>query len=700
MHHGEIFGIWETPKRWAPLLTRASRKINLRERILRYLPDQQRDLIELGGNSDLVMLIDDGVLAVTRLMILCRLGPAKLGRIGKGRSLDPSTLTRMGLIEFPQLLAIGLSKRIAALIEGKPGVSGFFRNIVFSDIVSTTDKEERKMENEISRLWLLRDHGLWRDVPDIAADLVIVTGVYGKKGKRDKAITSDPHTPLPDDYVAEMGRNCLWLIKELGPTLINVAKDIRSIWLVPDDLTVSAVTTSQRRDRTVRKFLKMESWRNSNWKKIRPPPFDLRQTKTGKHSHINRGGISEQPTVSIDDAWKPKTFVQFVLLCKLLQNAHIFVVGLSMGARKSEIVTLKRDCLVKAKNGMSYANGRTWKLLDNHEGEVRDWVLPELAMQAIEQQVELVTLMDDIGSSIPNREYKSKKMLVPNHLWAEIGAGGTSDRTKPLLFASESLYSCAKFMGMDSNPGGQPLKMHRLRKTVARLAALALTQAPKILKDVFGHESIEMTLYYILADKDLQVDVERVSRELRVMRAKDTIEAIVESENLKSPPFAGIGGPAVLMVEKSIKAHQSLSHRRGEQWGAESAMELAEILTLQGKTWDYVRPGIICTKFPGTESGPCNQSKGAAEPARCQSHCKHRLEEAFLREDVDKSIDAAISAFKESTNRGDDLIASLWADQVRLHLDRFKDLRKKWLQNPDVRALIKGESVINDLVVA
>ncbi|SDJ62871.1 hypothetical protein SAMN05216338_105715 [Bradyrhizobium sp. Rc2d] len=42
--------------------------------------------------------------------------------------------------------------------------------------------------------------------------------------------------------------------------------------------------------------------------------------------------------------------------------------------------------------------------------------------------------------------------------------------------------------------------MHRWRHTVARLVALSVVGAPKVLFDLFGHKDIEMTLYYMMSD--------------------------------------------------------------------------------------------------------------------------------------------------------------------------------------------------------
>jgi hypothetical protein len=212
--------------------------------------------------------------------------------------------------------------------------------------------------------------------------------------------------------------------------------------------------------------------------------------------------------------------------------------------------------------------------------------------------------------------------------------------------------------------------------------------------DVFGHKSIEMTLYYILCDKDLQAEIETVSRELRIMRAATAIDAIVAAEDRgkDSAPIGNYGGPAALMLRNAVVKQREESRLVGNEWGAASVRDLAEILTLQGKAWEVVRQGVICTKFPGTEAGPCNKSKGRPEPSKCQSDCKHRLEEAFLRDDIDKSLNTCVAEYQNAVMENDDLMQAMWAGQVRAHIERMPEIKDKWQSNPTVQKILSGES--------
>jgi hypothetical protein len=239
---------------------------------------------------------------------------------------------------------------------------------------------------------------------------------------------------------------------------------------------------------------------------------------------------------------------------------------------------------------------------------------------------------------------------------------------------------------MDPEPGGQQIRPHRLRKTVARLVALALVRAPRILMAVFGHKSIEMTMSYMLSDKNLRAEIEKVSRELRVVRAAEVVLDIVYAEDKKDAELVngGYGGPAAEAIQRAQKVYRERLHQMGDDFDVRTLSELAELLTLRGKAWVYVRPGIICTKFPGTESGPCNKSRGQPEPARCQTHCSHRLEEQFLRRDVDAAIAHAVDEYARMGKEGNELVQDSWASQIKLHLGRFEDIRRKWMSNPTV----------------
>lgn len=696
LEHGGIFGFWATPKKWSPTAhSKAVLNIDLRNRIVAALPPELKQHSDLTSAKPNIIegiainqfdhLLDEATTTLHRYLLLLRMGPAGLGRRGANSPLDPNTVQRVAYLYMPRLLAIGLTKRLLGNTQPQRSI---INSVEIDDLANLSKHVTNNITNEVQRMHMLAARGLWSDLPSIGQQLKVVTGVAGKPQTILKEQKRDPHLPLPDAFISEMGVKSIWIIRSLAPNLIAIAHKIIEIWKETEDSSILSYSIGERRRSILRTYLKTYAWLDADGQKIIAPPFTLRLSRFGRTAEgadrqveiITKNTDNENWhfTQATEIVWPPASFAEIMGLINNAQLAHLFVVTLSTGARKSEILSLKRTCITQSPNGMPYANGKTFKLTQLLDGEERDWVLPDLAVESIRQQVALLDVAELVGPATPTGSFITSSLPEekPTHLWAQLSGASISNRTSPLLHIGPALKRYAESLGMETMPAGQNLRPHRFRKTVARLAALALTQAPKILMDVFGHKSIEMTLYYILTDKDLQSEIEQINRELRVMRAKEAIEQMLEEEftSINKQSVGSYGGPASVMLNESIKIQRERLHRQGKEWDTTSSIELAEILTLQGKAWELVRPGVICTKFPGTEFGPCNKSTGRPEPSRCQSTCSHRLEEAFLREDVDKTIQAAVYAFENSRSQGDELTQEAWAGQIKANISRFTDL--------------------------
>ncbi|UYR12210.1 hypothetical protein NQS35_02125 [Ralstonia pseudosolanacearum] len=474
--------------------------------------------------------------------------------------------------------------------------------------------------------------------------------------------------------------------------MLAIAEKMAQLWEQTATSHHAGRTIRDKRRDALQELLNAHEWLDGEGRPFKAPPFVVQLTRPTGFAAAQRAQSGDS-----DFRWPPQNHRDVLGLLGTIQLAHYFFVALSTGARTSEILGLRRDCVCYAPDTRAYARGKTYKLVQRHDGEWRDWLLPDIGIHAIEQQVRLVSLAERIAfmdpSSAPALDNEASPQEDKNHLWGQLSGGIASDARQPLRYINLRLRRYAHTLHMEATPGGQNLRSHRFRKTLARLVALALTQAPKLLMDVFGHRSIEMTLYYILTDKDLRAEIETVSRELRVMRAREVIEKMVEADLACQEETAaelhGYGGLAAIPIHSAVTTHRQRVHRRGSNWNTDSVIELAELLTLQGKAWEQVRAGILCTKLPG-ESGPCNKRKGRPEPSKCRSSCTHRLEEAFLKEDVDASIRYAVDAYEHATLAEKSLTAAHWAAQVRTNVPRFPDLRQKWIGNPTVQALMDG----------
>jgi integrase len=685
LQHGDEWGIWKTPRMWVPAGVKENTlSVDLRQRITSYLP---KTLLARLNEDALQSTLDASVEKLTKYLLLLRMGPAGIGR-SRFRSLDPNTVRELAYLYGPSLFAMAVAKSMAIGNIPTNAASELLSSLQMDDLSVLSPSVRKKVLRECERMRTLNMLELWSDVPGLST-ISRADAMTGPEKKQDSPPKVDSHLPLPDDYIAELGHRSIWFMRDLAPNLFSIAQEFVRIWQLTDKPEWAVVTVRDARRDAVRDILAKHIWKDQAGKVFDAPPFPLRLPKEKGFMRTvkDEGGTA-------DIRWPPRTYLDFMGLLGGLQMAHGTTVLLSMGSRQSEFLSLERNCVVRSKDGRLYANGKTFKLVQRHDGELRDWLMPDLAAEAIEQQLRLVDIGERIGALPPNR--KSKLLppieLTPTHLWAQLSAGaGASDSTLPLRDINKALVSYVRMLLMDRAPSGQNLRSHRFRKTIARLVALALTQAPKLLMDLFGHKSIEMTLYYILSDKDLRAEIETVSRELRVMRAKDVIEKMVDADvsaqTVDNAKMGGYGGLAAATVQDAIEVQKQRVHRRGDDWGADSVIELAELLTLQGQTWDQVRPGVICTKFPG-EAGPCNKKRGRPEPSKCQSSCDYRLEEAFLREDIDGSIADSVAAYEQATADNENLTKAHWAAQIRAHVGRMPDLREKWMRHPTVSGLM------------
>lgn len=694
LQHGDRFGVWLTPPMWLPPSKGAAlHTIDLRRRIVDNLPEAVAQNV-LGATGSMsakgeehLTLVDHAVRVLVRYLILLRIGPAGLGpRIGY-HPLDPSSVATTAYWIGPLMLARAIENTAAApgFDSQEQADAALLGTLHYSNLAAFSSAARNLVLTESKRMRQLAEMDLWSDVPDMAKSSLpeaMIAPAHSNPAPKKR----DSHLPLPDDYVAEMGRKSLWLARVLAPNVLAIAGKMCDLWAVTVDSKLPPDVVADRRLTGTYDIVAAHEWLDRDGEPIEAPPFSILLPRP-----IGFGVRQKEEDDDNEDSlrWPPSNYRDIMALLGRIQLAHFFIVALSMGARQSESLRLQRDCVVRAPDNRPYANGKTYKLVQRHDGDMRDWLLPDVAVDAIEQQACLVAVAERLTEVTPNG--KSSASLENGHLWAQISAAAHGDATRPLTNINKALRSYARAIQMSTMPGGQNLRTHRFRKTLARLVALALTQAPKLLMDVFGHKSIEMTLYYILGDKDLRAEIETVSRELRVMRAKTVVEEMVKADLMSKDEAAlnhgGYGGLAAVSIHDTITRRRHLIHRRGNEWGAENNIELAELLTLQGKAWEQVRRGVICTKLPG-EAGPCNKRKGRPEPSKCSSACTHRLEEAFLREDVDASIREAVTAFEQSVANEEQLIAAHWAAQMRANVPRFPDLRAKWMQNPTVAGLM------------
>jgi integrase len=620
---GTKWGVLEIPADWLPpgvCQGRHTRQINIRA------------VIEKSGAQS--ECIDACLRRITQYALICFLVP-NVGRNHGAILLTPATIssavrTLCGIV-------------LLCLDKSTTPYDSLISRIELQDFgVSGPSLKERA---ELNRVIQFTNRGLWHDCPSFEEDRSSERSRWGNDHRPTKPPIVEPFQPFSDSFTSEAGWRMAWIVEHLGSVLIECAEEIVTVYKGLQNTSQDIHALESKRSHACQIYLRRRRW-TVNGDPLVKLPFEFGSRGQGRFV---------EPF-----AWPPKTHSDVKALLGLLQTAHLFVFLLSTGGRISEALSLVPGCVVMSDSGSATVNGRTYKLVFQNDGVERDWPLPELGVLAIQQQERLCRVSEDFNlNGFSHPEQKSMSTI-----WRRIGTG------QPIQGDyNEMLDGAVESLGLGSLLGDSRAHAHRFRKTIARLIALALVDAPKILMDLFGHKSIEMTLRYILTDPSIRAEMEEVIKAQTIIFAEDAIASVNNA-----------GGPAATRIKAAVDAERV---RLGKEFQESDLKSLAETFTLSGKFWQLVRPGVICTKLP-QQTGPCNKNVGFPEPSRCRSSCDYRFESAALRDDVDQSIASAVTFLVDARNTGDEMAVEMWTGQILANIDRFPDLQAKWESDPEV----------------
>jgi hypothetical protein len=681
--HGSTYGFWQTPRNWLtkpqrrqPCMLNIDLRRRLRNNVLVHLPLQEGDL----PPPDLEQWLNQGVLTATRLLLLLRCADA-LGRHLKHQVLAPSTIMMWASTYLVQCLSLAVAQGLRNSLDSVASANGERR--LFGQITARQLKERhgsswKKRASALEeRLCHWSDVGYWNDVFAKQDTSAIHDLKSGKSRNSEPQHEPSEYKPLPDDYAALLAKHSLWLMREIGPNLVRIAPELAAMYAKSAELVrkgrLAPKNVSGRHRDVAYQILEDFTWLDSGGRPLTGIPFRL-ALPNNRDAH---GRL-------------PRTARGLFALMAYVQTAHLIIAGLTMGARESELLDMTRGCVQERTihgERCYYVDSRTFKTAADHEGEWREWPVVAQVKEAVASQELLMSALDKINAA-KDPGYQPARDLWGRFALKSDGQGEFAETNTWLRYYAEAL-------GMSQAPGGQNFTSHRLRKTLARVVALALVDSPMVLYEIFGHRDIEMTLHYILANKSLKQEVEAIAREINVMRATEVVEIMAQSElrrlagqSLPGDLHGGCGGGAAGPIDAHVREELRKVHERGESWGADDAIELGRLLTNAGQQWMLVRKGVICTKSPGV-AGPCSlKARGRPEPSKCSSECTHRLEREFLRNDVREILDTAVKAYEQALADEENGVAAYWGGQIRINIGRFPDIEREYVQRPSVAAYL------------
>jgi integrase len=440
--------------------------------------------------------------------------------------------------------------------------------------------------------------------------------------------------PFGDEFVTEFLRRALWIQENIADSYLDhfeADRQLREKLLdryVPNSSVTNAARVAAIDD---------GNWFDAKGEPILKLPFQIR--------YPTRSGPGE-----LSDAWPPPNLIAFNAVAGIVQGCNLGTVNACNGMRSSEI--LGADVPFETNR----YNSTTFKLIDTIGGRERDWPLHPAAVRAIDIQRRLSRLLRPAGTK---------------HLWVTLHG----DEGLRLTSATENFRRTVDYLDLGHLLGADTAHMHRWRHTIARLVALSVVGAPKVLFDLFGHNDIEMTLHYMMSDPDIAEEA--------MLVAKETTYTMVEEAIMQTFEDKASGS-----ASEELRDNLSKAMRFGEEaFDTKSLRETAEVLTWQGRFWSLVRPGVICTKG-FAQFGPCTKGRGTPDPGACRTDCSHRLELSIARHQCEETLVALINERKCALADGLDMLVENLNGQIVAELKRWDDVRERVLaENPDLRPL-------------
>lgn len=314
----------------------------------------------------------------------------------------------------------------------------------------------------------------------------------------------------------------------------------------------------------------------------------------------------ENKTIQRFNAWPVHTLNGVKSLLWLCQAANAIIVNTATGGRVSEMRTLSRDPLTRF-NGMEGLTGLTFKESEDPKGSTRHWPLPRQAVEAIQRQQSLLTTLGYLG----------------DYLWAPGHNNTTGVANVDHLISSFG----RRVHTLDGTPFGDldgTISPHRFRKTMSRLAGLALEGASEVLYTVLGHSDIDVTLGYMLSDPEFRQDADKVRREVQDVRRKHIIS---ESEDC--------GGPAA----ETLRAAKAELLQKAHKLGVDP--DDPEVFRTILPFIEKVRDDVFCTS-DSKQKGLCSKVTGKRDMGACSAICIFRLEMAAASQRNQQAIEQAI----------------------------------------------------------
>ena len=615
---GNTWGKWEVAKE---LMTAGMQKESTRTfRLGLAIPES------MDGESDAARRVWRELM---RFAIAMRLWPGPKGRLQKFSSIK-GVITGLGRI----------TRQIAALDEG-----GFWSR--------TNRIQAKKILGRVGQAYLNTVEYYHR--LGALPDGPISTKRKGRQPHHDRTGEPEHSThpdemkqwqPFPDAYTAAAGWRAVQMIRIVGPTLLAALEKaaetpIRTV--TTEGKLLSKDRLWQLKKQALDPIITDWDWRSPDGLPLDTLPMTINIRTKG-----NRGGVISWPPSTHTGAWR---------MLSLLQACHLWLIALPLAARQGEVLSMCEGSLRRETSETPTGSFITWKL-DGPAGREGEAPLPDVVIFALRQQERLAKLVKRVHG------------VESNHLWVQTGDRRASEGGHRLNSFWNALWVFNSAFELEQLLDGTVLHMHRFRKTLVRIVALALVHAPKILMDILGHRDEQMTVMrYILSDPSLLSEIEEVTREMVVLKGLEAVSKRGQLQGKAAPAFR----------ERVAMYCQLLGCDALEP---QNLREFVHTITEGGGGWAIIGPGKVCTGF--TKGGACNQGTGKANPHYCTPTCHNQLlmpdydepdgSMASAIVDAVEALDYMIDQLRQADDNGEVMLIAQFSGQVKGLLNQWREV--------------------------
>jgi hypothetical protein len=254
------------------------------------------------------------------------------------------------------------------------------------------------------------------------------------------------------------------------------------------------------------------------------------------------------------------------------------------GMRRSEVINLRSNCVSMTAEG-PWLSFTVFKTSHASQGDTKVIPIPEPTARAIE----LLNALSREARLYGEHDYLFVVLYRPHF-----------GNRAHLAYPERAVKRVARITGVDSS-----IHPHRFRKSLAMYLIYQDPRNIELIRHLFAHKSMKMTLRYILALPSVHKEIKQVIIDQNIDILTEVVSAVSKNK---------IGGVAGVRARKTIE-ESVVFKAKLQDAGRETLVQYVESMLDQGISLFHRTNLAICMRTPATaEPSPCEHKFPAELP--------------------------------------------------------------------------------------